>query len=416
MSETLVDWSSTFYRSPELVAGRTVHCAVDAPLPAVAFLERVGVAGVQFTGELAAAHAAILWDEIASWRTSADGGAGPPLGEELLANACTADGFKRAAELGSVGLGLVRGEFLFAVGVAALVDQQFTGGGTVADALTSDGEWRTLCRLLADQRLRRMLAEQLMFILDAADSAFPPSAPVFVRCFDYGDAYSGTGGGLRGAALLLDQLPEAVVFLANIVAEAQARHAVRYVFAMPMVATYAELTETVALAGRGGVTFAASPDDLTRPGFGWEVETPAACLCTGLWSDHLEREYGIVPALCGIGTNDLTQFTLARPRRMPVRLVDARHEAHPAVLALLGTLADDCTGRGISAVLSGAAGEDPGYRAFARQLGFLVSCPIPALMTVAHDRLTPVLTQAVAADRLVDAYGVADAIGRGTRH
>ncbi|MGN9813383.1 putative PEP-binding protein [Micromonospora sp. BQ11] len=182
-------------------------------------------------------------------------------------------------------------------------------------------------------------------------------------------------------------------------------------FAMPLVATYAELTETVAIAGRSGVTFAATPEDLTRPGFGWEVETPAACLCTGLWSDHLEREYGIVPALCGIGTNDLTQFTLARPRRKPVRLVKARHEAHPAVLALLGKLAEDCTGRGISAVLSGAAGEDPGYRAFARQLGFLVSCPIPALMTAADDRLTPVLTQAVMADRLVDAYGVADAIG-----
>lgn len=403
MNGTSMGWSDAYYARPEVVRDKVVRCDVDVPLSTIAFLHRSRVSDVEFTGDLSGAHSRIIWEEIGPCR-QAGGGAHDRLSEPLLANACSAEGFAHAARLGAGGLGLVRGEFLFAVAVVGMLDGRFHDGRTVADVLTAEGDWRALGHILDDDRLREELAERFLAELHAAGRLFQPGAPVFVRCFDYGDAYSATGG-QRGTPLLLNRLPGSITFLARVLAEAQEQHPTRFVLGLPLVSSYAELAAGLEIAERAGVRFGDG-----GPGFGWEVETPAACLCTGLWADQLQRERGVRVELCGIGTNDLTQFTLARPRREATRPIEGRHEAHPAVLALLTRLARDCGTRSLTAVLSGVAGEDPGYRAFARELGFLVSCPVPALHLSARPPV-PVLEQAVEADGLADGTGVAEAVG-----
>ncbi|WP_306320156.1 MULTISPECIES: putative PEP-binding protein [unclassified Streptomyces] len=193
--------------------------------------------------------------------------------------------------------------------------------------------------------------------------------------------------------------------MATLVAQAQGRHTARFVIAPPMVASYAELAAVIDHVTPSGVRLASGRASAGRLGFGWEVETPAAALCTGLWADHLRQERGVTPAACGIGTNDLTQFTLARGRRSgPVGSI--RPEAHPAVLALLARLAADCADRDVTAILSGAAAEDSSYRHFANSLGLLASCTPYALIEGASSGAVPILDQAVPADALPGAHGL----------
>lgn len=403
-----VVWTESLYQHPEQVADRVVRCAPDAPLMRIAFLWQSGAAALEFTGALAGGHAAALWDEIGSWQRDAapsDARADP----YMLVNACTPGGFTRAAQLGARGAGLVRGEFLFAIAAAALLRHPLPDGTTVGRSIVEGGEFATLERLLADPASRRALDEQFTRILDGAAAAFPPDSLVFVRLFDFGEAYLADGGP-RGIRLLLERLPESVVFLARVLDRTGARAGVRFVLAPPMVSSYAELEATVELVRRDGIELGSAVN------FGWEVETPAAALCTGLWADHLRREHDVRPSACGIGTNDLTQFTLARSRRTAGPVPAARPEAHPAVLALLGRLADDCRSRQIPAVLSGAAGEDTAYRGFARDLGLLVSCPVPALLNPAGHGPDAIAAGSAAADGLPGHAGIAEMIvGGGAR-
>lgn len=402
MEHTPLDWRDAYYRRPSEVAGQVVRVRVDAPLFQIAHLHRSGVRNVDFSGKVTSAHARTLWEEIGAWDETSPPAAHPVTDARMLANACTAGGFRSAVREGASGAGLVRGEFLFAVVVSSLLGERLADGTTVLESLCDEGDFATLAQILRTPPLRSRLAQGFTSALDAAGAAFPSGALVFVRAFDFGDAYTAHGGP-RGIGLLLERLPEAIVFLAEIVAAVQDRHDVRFVFAPPMVTSYAELTSAVSLMEEAGTPFATAAGD--GPGFGWEIETPAAALCTGLWADHLLREHELAPAACGIGTNDLTQFTLARSRRSD-HPGPGRHEAHPAVLALLARLAADCADRGLTAVLSGAAAEDASYRHFAHSLGLLVSCTPYALQRAGDATALPILDQAVTADALRDAGGL----------
>ena len=66
--------------------------------------------------------------------------------------------------------------------------------------------------------------------------------------------------------------------------------------------------------------------------FGWEIEQPAASLNNGLWLRAFEAEYGQTPHFIGIGTNDLTQFTMAVGRDIHTQ------EEDPGVREYLGDL------------------------------------------------------------------------------
>ena len=402
----VLEWTDALYRDPSRVVGRMVRCSPDAPLVQVAVLQRAGAAAIDFAGAWSGAHARILWDEIGAWRADQGAARAEP---DTLVNACTAGGFDRAGALGAAGAGLVRAEFLFAVAAAALLDLPLPGGVTVGQSLTEVGELGTLARILEDPVSRDALAAEFMTNLAGAGRSFPTDSLVFVRCFDFGDAYQADGGP-RGINLLLRQLPTAVTFLAEVLTDLQSAYSVRFVLAPPMVASYADLAETADLAG-----LTESKTGARRIGFGWEVETPAAALCTGLWADQLVRHAGVGVTACGIGTNDLTQFTLARNRRGTTSGVIStdRPESHPAVLALLTRLATDCQDRGIPAILSGAAGEHPGFRGFARAAGLLVSVPITSLAVTSDARIDLFLTRSAAVDQLPDVHGLNTAIDYG---
>lgn len=235
---------------------------------------------------------------------------------ELAANVGTVTDAERAARAGVEAIGLVRTEFLYLDRAVAPTEDEQT------DAL----------RAIAD--------------------ALPPGAPVTVRTLDVGGdkplPYLAAGApeanpflGVRGLRLTLRRrelfLTQLRAILRATVAAAKAgegekRNPFRIMF--PMVTDVDEIRRARALA-------AEAHEELARAGVphvwpvetGMMVEVPAAALNARALAAEVD--------FFSVGTNDLTQYTLAAERNHPTLAAMTASFAdalHPAVLRLVATV------------------------------------------------------------------------------
>lgn len=154
--------------------------------------------------------------------------------------------------------------------------------------------------------------------------------------------------GLRGLRLCLLR-PDLFRAQLRAVLRAAAHHPVRLL--LPMVTTMEELD--------GGLrALEEAHAGLARDGlaYGWPlpvgvmVETPSAALLAGRLLERVE--------FLSIGTNDLTQYTLAAERGNPA-LAHREDALHPAVLALIRKTAAAAARRGKGATVCGEIAGDP---------------------------------------------------------
>ncbi len=117
---------------------------------------------------------------------------------------------------------------------------------------------------------------------------------------------------------------------------------------LPMVTTPAELDRTAALLDEEYVSLKDAGRRIEKPPLGIMVEVPAAAIAV----DHFDS------AFFSIGSNDLTQYVTAAGRDIGA-VADLANPLHPAVLRLVGHVAQHgkATGRDVS--LCGDAGGDP---------------------------------------------------------
>ena len=178
--------------------------------------------------------------------------------------------------------------------------------------------------------------------------------PVTIRTLDAGgdkpikgltiDGESNPFLGLRGIRL---SLARSEVFRVQLRALARAAvHGVLKVM-LPMIAIPSELDragamfdEEVAALGTKGIACA-------RPPLGIMIEVPAAALCA--------EDFGA--AFYSIGSNDLTQYTMAAARDIGA-VADLNDAGHPAVLALIARTVEAGRKRNVEVSLCGDAAAD----------------------------------------------------------
>jgi phosphotransferase system enzyme I (PtsI) len=229
----------------------------------------------------------------------------------LLANLGSADGAKEAVELGAEGVGLFRTEFLF-------LDSQ--------SAPTIAQQQSEYTRLLAAFPGKKVVAR----VLDAG--ADKPLA--FLN-----DAHEDNPAlGVRGIRALRRNEVILREQLTALAAAQAATEAELWVMA-PMVATVDEARYFTALAHELGIRTA-----------GVMVEVPSAALI----ADAILGESDFA----SIGTNDLTQYTLAADRLLG-SVANLQDPWHPAVLRLISQVGAAGADRGRPVGICGEAAADP---------------------------------------------------------
>ncbi|MBR1148653.1 phosphoenolpyruvate--protein phosphotransferase [Bradyrhizobium sp. AUGA SZCCT0431] len=178
--------------------------------------------------------------------------------------------------------------------------------------------------------------------------------PVTIRTLDAGgdkpiagltvDGESNPFLGLRGIRLSLAR-PE--VFSVQLRALARAAvHGVLKVM-LPMIAVPTELDRAGVMLDAEVAALTAKGIACARPPLGIMIEVPAAALCA--------EDFGA--AFYSIGSNDLTQYTMAAARDIGA-VADLNDAGHPAVLALIARTVEAARKRDVEVSLCGDAAAD----------------------------------------------------------
>ena len=241
---------------------------------------------------------------------------------ELAANVTSAADAAAATRAGAEAIGLLRTEFLFS---------------ERREAPTEDEQAEALRRII---------------------TAMPPGAPITVRTFDIGGdkpapylpvpAEANPFLGMRGLRLALIHR---ALFLVHLRAILRAAHGQRVRVMFPMVTEVEEVRRARTLLAEAHTGLAHAGVAHAWPvEVGMMVEVPAAALNVDSFVEDVN--------FFSIGTNDLTQYTLAAERGH-AQLANFADALHPAVLRLVGRVATVAARNGKWTGVCGEAAADP---------------------------------------------------------
>ncbi|WP_437736619.1 phosphoenolpyruvate--protein phosphotransferase [Sorangium sp. So ce1335] len=211
-------------------------------------------------------------------------------------------------------------------------------------------------------------------------------APIVVRTLDAGgdkalpylalEAETNPSLGVRGVRLSLSR-PALLEAQLRAILVAGRGHSVRVL--IPMVSTAAEVTAVRAALGRAHEALAAAGRPHLWPvATGIMVEVPSAALM----AERLARQADFF----SIGTNDLTQHTLAAERGHP-RLHALADPAHPAVLRLVRAVVEAGHAAGRPVSVCGEAAGDPDVAPLLVGLGVTQLSMCPSAFDAVEDAL-----------------------------
>ncbi|MBV9093288.1 MAG: phosphoenolpyruvate--protein phosphotransferase [Streptosporangiaceae bacterium] len=242
---------------------------------------------------------------------------------EVAANAGSPEDVRHAVEAGADGIGLLRTEFLF----------------LAASSLPTEAEQAAVYADLAGVLAGRPLIIRTMDV--GADKPLPylPRDPEPNPAL----GQRGIRLGLARTDVLLTQL-RAVLRVA-------AAHPVKLMF--PMVATEQEVRAALGLVSDARRALSAERAAVPAAGAmqtGIMIEVPAAALTAARLAPAVD--------FFSVGTNDLTQYTLAADREAPA-VASLNDALHPAVLTLIARAAGAAAGAGRWTGVCGELAADP---------------------------------------------------------
>ena len=239
---------------------------------------------------------------------------------EVAANIGSATEIEIALQSGAMGVGLFRTEFMFMRGAALPSEQE---------------QFRVYSRVL---------------------TAFAPN-PVLIRTLDIGGDKPLPGVksepeanpflGWRGIRMCLDR-PDLFDPQLRALLRAAVHGRLRVMF--PMISDVAEVVAAKSRLAACGRALEAEGQETGPIELGIMIETPAAALCAGELAEHVD--------FFSIGTNDLTQYTMAADRTN-ARLARLNRADHPAVLRMIEIACRGACEAGIWVGVCGEAAGDP---------------------------------------------------------
>ena len=402
----VIEWSDSFFEKPIQIKDKVVYNEGDAPLYRMAFLIENEVKAVLLekggrnyhplillSDALVPAVAGIGKFDLADKEITIDSSEGMIFeGEvelkdeikspkEVLNNISKSHAkvyvnvgyptaLKEAAETGADGIGLLRTEFTAARTLSKIINQNISEGVTVKQAIEKSNEADVIYAITKHNELKEWLKDDLKeTIIKALD--FFGEKEVIIRTFDIARDEDDPMGN-RGIRRCISEGGESIEILAKAIKEALTEKKSGNIgVILPLVSHYSQIKSALDIILNVGLSLEKDGNYNKKSiKFGWEIEQPAASQNNEIWLEVFMREYDQPPHMIGIGTNDLTQFTIALERdayskekdeKINKYLKELYNESDFSVIRQIYEVSRYCKKVGTKLFLLGEAAANPPY-------------------------------------------------------
>jgi len=380
--------------------GKNYHPLIflkDARIPAIAGLGQADIdgktvtvesgSGVLYTGKKLSSRAAETADKKVK---------SPKSKAHVYANVGYNSAMKAAAETGADGIGLARTEFTLARTLSRVLDKKISGKGmTVKEFINGNNEADAVYAIARNRSLRDDLKHDLKDLINTALQYFGTRKVIF-RTPDIARDEDDPMGN-RGIRRCVAEGGHTLEMVALSVKEALQEHSgedCNIGIILPLVSHYSQIRYALEKMMDSGLTLK-SRDKRGKYGilFGWEIEMPGAAVNNEIWLESYKNEFGVRPDYIGIGTNDLTQFTVALGRDVSGRESDSTtreylrslyDESDFAVIKQISGVAAQCRKYGTRVFLLGEAAANPDIARLMLSMRVTPSVSIESVQKVRH--------------------------------
>lgn len=342
----VIIWNDKFLTTPNLMKSKIIYCKEDIPLYQAAFLVDNKVKAVLMNEGGKNYHPLILFNDaqvpaVAGIGTmnaygdilTVDSGKGliyegeiqlkkkekiiknPDTSTEVYVNVGYPTSLEFAAKTGADGIGLLRIEFTAARTLSKILDIELSEGVTVKEELVRTNEADLIYKISKHKDLREYLKTDLKNTIKDAMDHFGENKEIIIRTIDIARVANDPMGN-RGIRRCVAEGGQIIKILAEAIKESLEEKKGNYNIGilLPLVSHYSQIKTALEIIFSTGLTLQNDIHDKFGIRYGWEIEQPAASQNNELWLEAFKIEYGQLPNYIGIGTNDLTQFTIALGR------------------------------------------------------------------------------------------------------
>ncbi len=290
---------------------------------------------------------------------------------------------KAAAESGADGVGLLRIEFTAVRTLASHLHKRSSDGASILSIVQNTNEADAIYTIAEDQGLAPFLKEDFREVLECALCEFG-DRDIFVRTLDIAPRENDPMGN-RGIRRDVASGGYTITLLGQAIRDAIEGYGGRTSVGviLPLVSHYSQIRFAVQTLLDTGLSLRGEGYcNTSEISFGWEIEQPAASQNNRLWMRAYEQEYKQPPHMIGIGTNDLTQFTIALGRDAASGEIEPRDNSYLAslydecdfsIVRQIAEVAKQCRERGTRVFLLGQIAAEPVFASLMFALGVIPS-------------------------------------------
>lgn len=311
---------------------------------------------------------------------------------EVYVNVGYPTAFEEAALTGAEGIGLFRTEFCAARTLSKVLNKRISKTTTIKQLIEKTNEADTVYAMAKHDRLKDYLIADLKDAIIVAGTSFR-GKDITIRTFDIARGDNDALGN-RGIRRCVAEGGHSIRVISEAIKKAlkSKKGRMNIVVILPLVSHYSQIKAALDIFLKSGLTLK-KPKSKSRMDikFGWEIEQPAASQNNEIWIEAFTKEYGQPPHVIGIGTNDLTQFTIAlgrdiysqekelKAKKYLMKLYDERDYS---VIRQIYEVSRCCEKAGVKLFLLGEAAAEPTYARLLLSFGIVPSVSIGKIKLV----------------------------------
>ena len=373
--------------------GKNYHPLIllnDAQIPAVAGIGKIDLEGRIVTVD--SGEGVIYEGELEVMKKKKPKIETPETETKVYVNVGYPSGIEAAAESGADGIGLLRTEFVAVRTLSKILNRELFKGITVEEAIASSNEADIIYAISKHKDLREHLKLDLRETIEDAMDSFGEKE-VIVRTLDIAREVNDPMGN-RGIRRCIAEGGDTIRILAEAIKEVleEKRGVYNIGVILPLVSHYSQIKTALDILLSTGLRLKQNGTrERSTIKYGWEIEQPAASVNNEVWLTAFKAEYGRFPDFIGIGTNDLTQFTIALGRDVYPNEKDMKvknylkglyDESDFSIIRQIYEVSKQCKNVGTRLFLLGQAAANPDYAQLMLSFGIVPSVGIDSVRKV----------------------------------